>query len=189
MKRTILTIGITALTAMIFSSCSDKNGSNGNIEDVIANIETSMNDIDKAVDNKDVDDIKKYGKELATYLIQYESLKDSLKKKDDELDDKYDDIEDKCDDLDVDLDEIIDEGFCAAFIEEYETFIDEYINIFKKVKDNPGDMSIVSDYEALMKKADSMQDKASSMQRKCSDEKLLKKLEELNKKILTTITE
>ena len=37
-----------------------------------------------------------------------------------------------------------------SFLDEYEAWVDDYIEIVKKYKNNPTDMSILSDYSAMM---------------------------------------
>lgn len=44
-------------------------------------------------------------------------------------------------------------GDCDEFLRDYEAFIVEYVKVLKKYKDNPTDMSIMSDYTRLMTKA------------------------------------
>lgn len=46
-------------------------------------------------------------------------------------------------------------GNCDEFLEGYEEFMDDYIVVLKKYKDNPTDTSILSDYTSLMTEAQS----------------------------------
>jgi len=39
---------------------------------------------------------------------------------------------------------------CEAFLKEYEEWVDEYIVVAKKIKSNPSDMSVMSDYTRMM---------------------------------------
>lgn len=50
---------------------------------------------------------------------------------------------------------------CDEFLNEYEQFMKEYIVIIKKMKSNPTDMSIMSDYSDMMSEAEEWADKTS----------------------------
>jgi hypothetical protein len=39
---------------------------------------------------------------------------------------------------------------CDAFLKEYEEWVNEYVTVAKKMKSNPSDMSILSDYTRMM---------------------------------------
>ena len=47
-------------------------------------------------------------------------------------------------------DEKAEEAEWRQFIQEYDEWVDDYIAILKKYKDNPTDMSILSDYTEMM---------------------------------------
>lgn len=44
-------------------------------------------------------------------------------------------------------------GDCEKFFKEYEEFVDDYIAMFKKYKNNPNDMSLMQDYTSMVTKA------------------------------------
>ena len=46
---------------------------------------------------------------------------------------------------------------CEQFCDDYEAFVDDYIEVLKKYKANPSDMSILTEYSSMMSKASSMQ--------------------------------
>jgi hypothetical protein len=70
---------------------------------------------------------------------------------------------------------------CDEFIKDYEEFVNSYISIAKKMKANPSDMSIMSEYTEMASKAATMQTKAGD----CSDAKYVDKLAKLATKLAT----
>jgi hypothetical protein len=70
---------------------------------------------------------------------------------------------------------------CDEFIKDYEEFVNSYISIAKKMKTNPSDMSIMSEYTEMASKAATMQTKAGD----CSDAKYVDKLAKLATKLAT----
>ncbi len=50
------------------------------------------------------------------------------------------------------------------FLKDYEEWVDKYIEITKKYKDNPTDMSILSDYTSMMSELTEWYDKTDEMQ-------------------------
>ena len=49
-------------------------------------------------------------------------------------------------------------GDCDQFIADYEAFVNSYIVIIKKMKANPSDMSIMSEYTEMVSTATTMQE-------------------------------
>ena len=70
---------------------------------------------------------------------------------------------------------------CDGFIKDYEEFVNSYIAIAKKMKANPSDMTIMSEYTEMASKAATMQTKAGD----CSDAKYVDKLAKLATKLAT----
>ena len=70
---------------------------------------------------------------------------------------------------------------CDEFIKDYEEFVNSYISIAKKMKANPSDMTIMSEYTEMASKAATMQTKAGD----CSDAKYVDKLAKLATKLAT----
>ena len=68
---------------------------------------------------------------------------------------------------------------CDQFIKDYEEFVDSYIVIIKKMKANPTDMTILSEYTEMAKNAATMQTKAGN----CADSKYTTKLTKLGTKM------
>lgn len=50
------------------------------------------------------------------------------------------------------------------FLKEYEEWVDKYIEVLKKYKSNPSDMSILSDYTEMMTELTEWSEKADDMQ-------------------------
>ncbi len=55
------------------------------------------------------------------------------------------------------------------FLEEYEEWVDEYIEITKKYKDNPSDISILSDYTEMMTELADWSTKTEDMEKELSN--------------------
>ncbi len=55
------------------------------------------------------------------------------------------------------------------FLKEYEAWVDEYIEIVKKYKANPTDMSILSDYTNMLSKVSEWSEKADKIQLELKD--------------------
>jgi hypothetical protein len=76
---------------------------------------------------------------------------------DDYSDDEYENI--SSDYGDVSVDEIEDtpstssSNNCEEFLNGYEKFMDKYIAVIKKMKNNPSDMSVMTDYTSMMTEA------------------------------------
>ena len=68
---------------------------------------------------------------------------------------------------------------CDQFIKDYEEFVDSYIVIIKKMKANPTDMTILSEYTEMAKNAATMQTNAGN----CADSKYTDKLTKLGTKM------
>jgi hypothetical protein len=68
---------------------------------------------------------------------------------------------------------------CDQFIKDYEEFVDSYIVIIKKMKANPTDMTILSEYTEMAKNAATMQTNAGN----CADSKYAAKLTKLATKM------
>ena len=68
---------------------------------------------------------------------------------------------------------------CDQFIKDYEEFVDSYIVIIKKMKANPTDMTILSEYTEMAKNAATMQTNAGN----CADSKYTTKLTKLGTKM------
>ena len=50
---------------------------------------------------------------------------------------------------------------CEQLCSDYEAFVNDYVSFMKKYKANPSDMSILSEYSEMMKKASEMQENSS----------------------------
>ena len=68
---------------------------------------------------------------------------------------------------------------CDQFITDYEDFVNNYIKIIKKMKANPSDMSIMTEYTEMASKAATMQTDAAN----CTDAKYASKLLKLASKM------
>jgi hypothetical protein len=68
---------------------------------------------------------------------------------------------------------------CDQFIKDYEEFVNSYIVIIKKMKANPSDMSIMSEYTEMASNASTMQSDAAD----CNDIKYAAKLSQLATKM------
>ena len=71
-------------------------------------------------------------------------------------------MESTSDEVSEELSESMDEASssssdCEQFCDDYEAFVDDYIEVLKKYKANPSDMSILTEYSSMMSKASSMQ--------------------------------
>ncbi len=71
------------------------------------------------------------------------------------------------------------EDDCSAFLDEYEEFVDDYIDVLKKYKANPSDMSILSDYQEMAAKATEMQNDAKN----CSSAKYANRVNKITQKL------
>jgi hypothetical protein len=70
-------------------------------------------------------------------------------------------------------------GDCDQFIKDYEEFVNSYIAVIKKMKANPSDMSIMTEYTEMASNAATMQSDAAD----CTDAKYLTKLSQLAAKM------
>ena len=70
-------------------------------------------------------------------------------------------------------------GDCDQFIKDYEEYVNSYIDIIKKMKANPSDMTIMSEYTEMAAKAATMQTNAGD----CTDAKYTAKLANLATKM------
>ena len=68
---------------------------------------------------------------------------------------------------------------CDQFIKDYEEYVNSYIVIIKKMKANPSDMTIMSEYTEMAAKAATMQTNAGD----CTDAKYTAKLANLATKM------
>lgn len=75
-------------------------------------------------------------------------------------------------------------GDCDEFLEGYEEFMDNYVAILKKYKNNPSDMSILSDYTSLTSEA---QEWATKTAECANDPKYASKLSAIQMKIATAM--
>jgi hypothetical protein len=73
---------------------------------------------------------------------------------------------------------------CDEFLEGYEIFMDNYIVVLKKYKDNPSDPSILSDYTALMTEAQEWSTKTKDC---ASDAKFAAKFAAIQMKITSAL--
>ena len=60
------------------------------------------------------------------------------------------------------------------FLKEYEEFVDEYVVIYKKYKNDPTDMGVLSDYTDMASKATKLSDKAENVKDDIKDSDDLK---------------
>lgn len=68
---------------------------------------------------------------------------------------------------------------CDDFIADYENFVDNYVAIVKKMKSNPSDLTIMSEYTSMASNLATMQSDASD----CTDSKYASLLLKLNAKL------
>ena len=121
--------------------------------------------IKEEVDNMSSEDQEKFGKEF-TDAINKSEYKEVLKDMD------YDKIKELASANESSSD-------CDQFIEDYEDYVNNYIKIIKKMKANPSDMSIMTEYIEMASKAAEMQTGAAD----CTDAKYAAKLMKLSTKI------
>ena len=77
-------------------------------------------------------------------------------------------------------------GNCEEFLNGYEEFMNEYINIMKKMKKNPEDLTIISEYTQMMTKATEWAEKTQD----CSiDAKFTARYTEIQLKIANALAE
>lgn len=74
------------------------------------------------------------------------------------------------------------------FLIDYDGFVDEYVEIIKKYKENPADMSILSDYTDMVSKASEWSQKAYTLEEDLEVEESLEYSAELLR-ILQKITD
>jgi hypothetical protein len=78
--------------------------------------------------------------------------------------------------------EVAEEGSssdCDQFLADYETFVDSYISMAKKIQEDPTDMSAMTEYTSMMSKLTEMQSQGAD----CNDAEVALKMTELNLKI------
>ena len=68
---------------------------------------------------------------------------------------------------------------CDQFLKDYESFADSYIAIVEKMKANPTDMSVMTEYTSMMTKLTEMQ----SGGQDCTDPEYVTKMSEIAMKI------
>jgi hypothetical protein len=68
---------------------------------------------------------------------------------------------------------------CDQFLADYETFVDSYISMAKKIQEDPTDMSAMTEYTSMMSKLTEMQSQGAD----CNDAEVALKMTELNLKI------
>ncbi len=72
---------------------------------------------------------------------------------------------------------------CDKFIEDYTNFVNSYIKLYKKIKANPTDMTIMQEFTDAAQKASEMQTEAEN----CTDPEYATKLLELSNRIAKAI--
>ncbi|MEJ6791336.1 MAG: hypothetical protein QNK89_00960 [Lacinutrix sp.] len=75
---------------------------------------------------------------------------------------------------------------CEDFLKDYEKFMDKYIAILKKMKNNPSDMSVLSNYTSMMTEATEWADKTADC---AADAKFAAKLSAIQMKIANAAAE
>lgn len=87
---------------------------------------------------------------------------------------------DKDDELESNT-EIIDDSSSSdewdSVLDDYESYVDDYVAIIKKQKENPTDMSIMTEYQELMQKGTEWSTKMSEMSSNFGTEQLSRMLE------------
>jgi len=77
--------------------------------------------------------------------------------------------------------EIIDDSSSSdewdSVLDDYESYVDDYVAIIKKQKENPTDMSIMTEYQELMQKGTEWSTKMSEMSSNFGPEQLSRMLE------------
>ena len=77
--------------------------------------------------------------------------------------------------------EIIDDSSSSdewdSVLDDYESYVDDYVAIIKKQKENPDDMSIMTEYQELMQKGTEWSTKMSEMSSNFGPEQLSRMLE------------
>ena len=77
--------------------------------------------------------------------------------------------------------EIIDDSSSSdewdSVLDDYESYVDDYVAIIKKQKENPADMSIMTEYQELMQKGTEWSTKMSEMSSNFGTEQLSRMLE------------
>jgi hypothetical protein len=77
--------------------------------------------------------------------------------------------------------EIIDDSSSSdewdSVLDDYESYVDDYVAIIKKQKENPADMSIMTEYQELMQKGTEWSTKMSEMSSNFGPEQLSRMLE------------
>lgn len=77
--------------------------------------------------------------------------------------------------------EIIDDSSSSdewdSVLDDYESYVDDYVAIIKKQKENPTDMSIMTEYQELMQKGTEWSTKMSEMSSNFGTEQLSRMLE------------
>lgn len=77
--------------------------------------------------------------------------------------------------------EIIDDSSSSdewdSVLDDYESYVDDYVAIIKKQKENPADMSIMTEYQELMQKDTEWSTKMSEMSSNFGPEQLSRMLE------------
>ena len=68
---------------------------------------------------------------------------------------------------------------CDQLLADYESFVDSYISIAKKMREDPTDMSVMTEYTSMMSKLPEMQAQGAD----CDDAEVVQKMTELNLKI------
>ena len=64
-----------------------------------------------------------------------------------------------------------------SVLDDYESYVDDYVAIIKKQKENPADMSIMTEYQELMQKGTEWSTKMSEMSSNFGTEQLSRMLE------------
>ena len=81
-----------------------------------------------------------------------------------------------------------------SFIEEYNAFADEYVQIFQKYKENPADLNLLNDLSTFATKATEFADKAAKITKELINYpedavKFAAELVDITKKLATIVTE
>lgn len=69
-----------------------------------------------------------------------------------------------------------------SVLDDYETYVDDYVAIIKKQKENPADMSIMTEYQELMQKGTEWSTKMSEMSSNFGPEQL-SRMQEIQAKL------
>jgi len=142
-----------------------------------------MENIKEEVDNMSSEDQAKFGKEFSDAInkSEYKEVLEGM---------NYDKIKklaslESADEDNSSASANESSSDCDQFIEDYEDFVRKYIKIIKKMKANPSDMSILTEYTEMASEAATMQTDAAG----CTDAKYSRKLGRLATKMANAAAE